>query len=187
VIEKPDGPGSEGQKTTGSHEKSEPVFLQVGVLRKTHGIRGDLVMDILTDFPERLVKGKRVFIGNDYKPAHLARVRSINDKLLVSIVGYPTPEAAAALRNASVFVKAETLPELEEGSYYHHQLLGLRVVNESGAVLGTLAEILETGANEVYVVLDEAGKETLIPAVPEFVISVDLNDKLIRVREPDWR
>jgi 16S rRNA processing protein RimM len=73
-------------------------------------------------------------------------------------------------------------PPLPEGEYYHHQLIGLKVVNEQGDVLGKVKEILATGANDVYIVRPEIGKEILIPAVDEFILAVNLERGELRVR-----
>ena len=186
MILQPDDQNESSKQSTGSLNNSEPVYLQVGVLRKTHGVRGDLVMDILTDFPERLVKGKKVFIGDKYQPVRIARIRTINDKLLINLAGYNDPESAAELRNWAVYVKASDLPALAEGEYYHHQLLGMRIVNENDDYIGVLEEILETGANEVYLIRAQDGAEVLVPAIPEFVKEVDLQARTIRIKELNW-
>jgi len=83
-------------------------------------------------------------------------------------------------------VKAADLPRLPEGQYYHHQLLGLSVVDETGQVLGELAEILETGANDVYLVKTPLGKELLLPAIEDVILGVPLERKEMSVRPPDW-
>src|SRR5690606_18859891 len=107
--------------------------------------------------------------------------------LILKFQGYDTPEAAAELRNNLVYVRADSLPPLPEGEYYHHQLVGLRVVAEDGQELGVLTEVLETGANDVYVVTDENGKEVLLPAIREVILGVDLAAKTMRVRPQTWQ
>ncbi len=96
--------------------------------------------------------------------------------------GISTPEQAGRYRNQILSVAASETPELPEGRYYFHELLDLDVVDEAGIVLGTLSEILETGANDVYVVKDPTGHELLLPAIPEVVLNVDLEAKTIKVR-----
>jgi 16S rRNA processing protein RimM len=78
-------------------------------------------------------------------------------------------------------VPATNRPELPEGEYYHHQLVGLNVVTDEGHELGVLADILETGANDVYVVRAADGNETLLPAIPSVVLEVKLADRQMRV------
>ncbi len=171
---------------TGSPTPGEPVFLAVGRLRRAHGVKGEMLMDVLTDFPERLGPGKIVYVGDTHEPKRIAGVRGHDRELIVHLSGLDTPEAAAPFRNALVFVKAGELPDLPEGEYYHHQLLGLAVVDESGRELGRLDQILETGANDVYLVKTPEGKELLLPAVEEVILEVDLERNQIRVRPPEW-
>ena len=95
--------------------------------------------------------------------------------------GYDTPEQAGKLRNQLAYVPTADRPPLPDGEYYHHQLIGLKVISEQGEVLGKVTEILATGANDVYVVRAEIGAEILIPAVDEFVRAVDLERGELRV------
>lgn len=170
------------QSTPGSPSPGEPVFLAVGRLRRNHGVHGDLILEVLTDFPERLKPGTRVFLGPEHRPFRLARRRQHAQGLLVAFDGITNPEQAAQLRNQLVFVRADDRPPLEEGEYYHHQLLGLQVVTEEGAILGQLREILETGANDVYVVQSPQGADILLPAIGDVILDIDLPAGRIFVR-----
>lgn len=160
--------------TPGSPSSGEPLYLAVGILRRPHGVHGDLLMEVQTDFPDRLRPGARLFLGEAHSPVTLDRVRGHNDGLLVGFKGVETPEAAGRLRNVVVSVPAKDRPPLGEGEYYHHQLIGLRVETDAGAKLGLLTEIIATGANDVYVVTDEAGRELLLPAIEPVILNVDL-------------
>ena len=81
---------------------------------------------------------------------------------------------------------AGNFPRLPQGEYYHHQLLGLQVINKEGQLLGTLVEILETGANDVYVVKGESGEEVLLPAIDGVVVGIDLENHTMLVEPPAW-
>ncbi len=131
-------------------------------------------MDIHTDFPERLKPGLKVFVGPKYNPMVIASRRGHAAGLLVRMRGVKTPEQAGVYRNLWVFVPTADRPTLPDGEYYHHQLLGLEVHSDGGQILGTLIEVLETGANDVYVISDVQGKELLLPAIPEVILEVDL-------------
>lgn len=172
---------------TGSPAPGGPVFLAIGFLRRPHGIKGEIVMDILTDFPERILSGKTVYVGDEHEPLQLASVRSNDRALLVRFAGFQTPEEAGRLRNKTVFSRSAELPQLPEGEYYHHQLLGLAVVNEAGEALGVLEDILETGANDVYLVKSSEDKELLLPAIEDVILEVNLERREIRVRPPEWQ
>ena len=146
------------QKPSGS-PNGEPVYLVIGFLRRPHGISGEIIMDIHTDFPERIKSGKKILIGEKHQDHTLDTVRSHNNALLVSLRGVDTPEDAGKFRNQWVYVKASEVPPLPEGKHYKYELIGLDVTDDNGNALGKLAEILETGANDVYLVRDDSGKE----------------------------
>ena len=166
----------------------EPEFLAVGRLRKSHGLDGEMTMDVLTDFPERLEKGKVVLVGESRREMTFHSIRPKNKEVLVSFVGITDPEMANTLRNAYVYVRVDEIPKLPEGEFYFHQLLGMKVVDAHGDGLGTLVEILETGANDVYVIKNEIDNtEILLPAVDEFVLRVDLELKVMVVSPPEWQ
>lgn len=169
------------QSRAGSPLESEPVFLVVGKLRRAHGVRGEMVFDIHTDFPERLRPGVLVYIGDDYQPFRIRTRRPNGTTLLLSFASIGTPEQAAAYRNQFVYVRADDRPPLPEGEYYHHQLLGLQVINEDGRVLGKLVEILDSPANDVYIVQPETGPEILLPAIQSVILAIDLTQGQIRV------
>jgi 16S rRNA processing protein RimM len=169
-------------EAAGSSEGGEPAFLAVGRLRKPHGLRGDITMEVLTDFPERLKKGIRLFVGEDYQPLKLRSVRQLDTRLLVAFEGYHTLEQAAELRNKLVSVSSADRPPLEEGEYYHHELIGLEIVADDGRLLGTISEILETGANDVLLVKPVSGPDILLPMLDEVILEVDLEAGRMRVK-----
>lgn len=166
-------------KDTGS-PTGEPLYLSVGFLRRPHGVRGEIIMDLHTDFPERMKKGRKLFIGDDRKPMILTNVRPHQSGLLVKFRDVDTPEDAGLYRNQWVYVQTKDVP-LPEGQHYKHELLGLKVVDETGNPLGELVEILETGANDVYVVRDNSGKEILLPNIPSVVLDLDLGTRTMYV------
>jgi len=159
-----------------------PAFLAVAKVRRPHGVHGEMVVEIYTDFPERLQPGKMVFVGTGKKQLTITSQRSHNEGLLLGFEGITTPEEAGWYRNQFLSISASDAHELQEGEYYFHDLLGLNVTDESDRSLGTLIEIMETGANDVYVVKGAAGTEILLPAIPDVVLSVDLAAKIMKVR-----
>lgn len=159
----------------------EPVYLVVGFLRRAHGVRGEIILDLHTDFPERLRNGRQLFIGQERKPLILSGARPHAKGMLVKFEGIDTPEDAGQLRNQWVYVRATDVPRLPEGKLYQHELFGFAVVDENGNALGELVEIIETGANDVYVVRDEAGKEILLPAIPSVILETDPARRSMRV------
>lgn len=171
---------------TGSPVSGEPVFLAVGKLRKTHGLEGFLAMEVLTDYPDRLRPGRTVYLGASHAPVKILATRPVNEGLLIHFEGDHTPEEARLKTNLLVFVRTDEIPPLPEGEYYHHQLIGLQVETVDGEILGTLDDILETRANDVYVVKFPDRPELLIPAIKDVIISVDIVRKVMVVNPPEW-
>jgi len=169
------------RKPAGSPLEDEPAFLVVGKLRRPHGVHGEIVMEIFTDFPERLRPGVVVFVGDQYQPLRIRSRRPNGGTLLVAFDGFLNPESAGELRNKLVYVRADDRPPLPDGEYYHHQLLGITVVSDEGQVLGKLVEILTNPANDVYVVQPEAGREILLPALKSVILNVDLAQSRMQV------
>lgn len=170
------------EKETGSLNLSEPVFVVVAILRRPHGLHGEMLASIETDFPERLQPGTQVFLGEEHRPVTIAGRRSHNDGLLLTFEEQPGEQSIDSLRNVPVFVRTQDRPPLPEGEYYQHQLLGLNVVEENGEPLGTLVQILDTGANQVYVVKTKEDKELLLPALKNVIRQITLDEGRMVVR-----
>jgi len=174
------------ENRTGSPQTGEPLYLAIGKLRRTHGVEGEILMDILTDFPERFKTGAVVLVGRNHTPFTIRSFRLTGNAALIAFEGLDDCDQASILRNQLIYSAVQDAPTLPEGEYYHHQILGMQVVDEAGKVLGSVVEILETGANDVYVVGGEGNAELLLPAIKSVVLSVDVKEKKIVVRPPEW-
>ncbi len=168
------------QKQSGS-PSGESIYLAIGYLRRPHGVSGEIIMDLHTDFPERIKAGRKIYVGDKHEAATFDSVRVHGDGLLVTLRGYDTPETVGRFRNQWVYVKTREVPALPEGQYYKYELIDLDVVDDHGNALGKLVEILETGANDVYIVRNESGKEILLPAIPSVILNVDMPQRSIKV------
>jgi 16S rRNA processing protein RimM len=144
-------------------------------------VRGDILLTVYTDFPDRLRPGISLFFGDEKRPFKITRRRPHNDGLILGFEGLSSSQQAAKMTGKTAFVRAEDRPPLPAGEYYHHEIIGLDVFDESGSKLGVVTEILETGANDVYVVKDESGREILIPALKQVLLEINLDKKLMRV------
>ena len=138
-------------------------------------------MSVMTDFPERIQAGVTVYLGEDHQPVTLSGVRHHNKGLLVKFTEYPAREDVEFIRNWPVFVRTADRPALPAGEYYHHQLIGLSVLTDEDQKLGQVAELLETGANTVFIVRNAEGAELLLPDIPDVVLGIDLDAKEMRV------
>ena len=162
--------------TSGSPSSGEPEFLVVGKLRRPHGIRGEILMEILTDFPERFQEDTVVYVGNEHQPLRIRSIRKHRQALLVAFDGYDSRESVGQFRNQFVHVRTDDRPPLPDGEYYIHELTGLQVVTDTGENLGVLTSILETGANDVYIIKPFGdGKDILLPAIDPVILKIDLD------------
>ncbi|MGB3329837.1 MAG: ribosome maturation factor RimM [Thermomicrobiales bacterium] len=163
----------------------EDVLLTVGVLAGSHGVRGELKMRVLTDQPDHLPTVKQVLVGEPPVPMRLLGVREHGDQLLIRLQGVDTPERAKELSGQPVRIAGSDARPLEEGEYFLFQLIGLTVQDEHGAEIGTVSDLIETGAHDVLVVTPKAGgQDILIPNHPEYVLQMAPEAGLLVVRLP---
>ena len=163
----------------------------VGKLGSTYGIRGWLRIYSSTEQAESIFDYQPWFlkIKGEWLPTELENWRHHNHEIIVKLKDVDDREAAQTLANVEIGVDLSVFPELEEGDYYWHDLIGCSVVNLEGYTMGTVTEMMETGSNDVLVVRantkDAFGKqERLIPFLYEQVVKrVDLTTKTIEV---DW-
>jgi 16S rRNA processing protein RimM len=141
----------------------------VGVILAPHGVRGEVRVEVLTDFPERFDPGGTLWL--DGAPVRIESSRAQGKSFLLKLGGVSNRAAAETLRGRELM--APRLEELGEGTYYRDDLIGLAVVTKSGERLGELADIFSTGSNDVYVVRGQKG-ELLLPATDDAVLEVDL-------------
>jgi 16S rRNA processing protein RimM len=139
-------------------------------------------MDVVTDFPERLKPGVWLLVGPNHQHLKIRSVRWHDRSMLVAFSGYKTPEEIGEFRNMEVYVPVEDRAPLEEGEYYHHQIIGLKVFTEEEKPIGTVREILETGSNDVLVVHPESGADVLIPFIESTILEIDLGKGFIRMQ-----
>jgi 16S rRNA processing protein RimM len=138
-----------------------------------HGLRGALVCSILTDFPERFARTREVLVGDPPEPRRVERQRLQGRRVVLQLEGIDNRTAAEALRGALVQVPLEAAVELPPGTYFWHQIVGLRVEDRQGQPLGVVEEVLPTGSNDVYLVRGPRG-ELLLPAIKDVVLEIDL-------------
>jgi len=163
-----------------------PQRLSIGRIVGAHGVRGAVKLRIWTHFPERIPELGHVYLDDEPTPRRLLRAQLLGDIALLQIEGISTRNDAEALRGTVVRIDRSQAAPLGEDEYYHFEILGLRVVDEEGHDLGTVVEILETGANDVYVVQRPDGSELLLPAIRSVILEVDLEHQRMVVRPPQY-
>ena len=144
----------------------------IGKVGAPHGIRGELRIHPLTDFAERFDGLKEVMVGDE--SLHVESLKHHRQILLMKFREYPTREDAARLTGRFLTVDRGEAAPLAEGEYYTFDILGLEVFSLEGTRLGAVRNVLRTGSNDVYVVCDENGGETLVPALKKVVKEIDV-------------
>lgn len=162
-----------------------PEFLVVGAVVRPHGIRGELLVEAASETFRSLRAGGELLLGDDPKPHRVASLRAHRGRYLLKVDGVEDRDAADAWRGAQLRIALADSEPLPEGVYYRWQVLGAEVVDQAGAALGKLEDILETGANDVYLVRNRDGRELLLPAIESVVLQVDLEAGQITVAVPE--
>lgn len=186
------GPAGPTQKDSGGDSGSSGVrrpelrYLAIGRIIRAHGLRGEVSAVVLTDFPERFETTEWVYLGDEFEatPYRLESYRWHKQNVLLTLTGVTDRTQAEGLRGQYVQVPIEEAVPLPEGAYYHYQLVGLQVKDTAGEALGTIKDIMETGANDVYVV-DNGGQELLLPAIPDVIKSIDIANGVMIVQVID--
>lgn len=165
---------------------SDKQLILVGHLVNTQGVRGEVRVLSRTDFPEKRFKqGNRMFLvhPNFPKPIELKITSSKNHKqfILLTFEGHASINDVEKYKGGELKVPEDELIELPENTYYIYQLLGCQVVSDEGQELGIVRDVLQTGANDVYVVKPPKGKDLLFPVIPDCVLDVDVVNKKIVV------
>jgi 16S rRNA processing protein RimM len=163
-------------------KESEANFLVVGKIRHPHGVHGEVLVEAYSDIPNMMTPGNVIYIGEKYKKMTITSQRYHSRGLLIGFKGIGTREEAGYFRNMFLSMASSDIPDLPIGAYYSRDLLDLEVIDEKGRILGKLAEILATGANDVYVVKDATGHELLLPAISDVVKEVDLSAGTMKVK-----
>jgi len=159
----------------------EPTVV-VGKVTKAHGIRGEVAVEVRSDNPERFTDGATVFTP-DGRKLTIERVHAHGQRTLVRFVGVTDRTAAEALAGTILEVPESWLPALDEGEYWPFELEGCRVVTDAGRELGTVSEVIPNPANDLWVAVDATGTETLVPALRDVIVDVDVEAKRILVRD----
>ncbi|MEN6530025.1 MAG: ribosome maturation factor RimM [Anaerolineaceae bacterium] len=171
---------------SGSPQPGEPVYLAVARLRRPHGIAGEILMEMITDTQENLSAGKEVYIGEEKIASQVIALRPVDKLWLITLTGFEDRESVARFSNQWLYMKIDQLQPLPEGRFYHHEVIGMQVLNEADKVLGVVSEILITGANDVYVVKNEQGEEMLVPVVKSVIQKMDRKNRTIVIRPQEW-
>lgn len=158
-------------------------LLRVGVIANTHGIRGEVKVFPTTDEKERFKDLKKVILdmGKEQKVLEIQSVRFFKNLVILKFKGIDNINDIEMYKGKDLLVTREDAVPLEEGEYFIADLLDLDVYSDEDEKIGVLYDVMQTGANDVYVVKTEEGKEILLPAIDECILDIDLEESRMTV------
>ena len=158
-------------------------ILQVGAVTSTHGLAGEVKVFPTTDDPKRFKKLKQVLLdtGKDMLPLGVEHVKFFKNMVILKFKGYDRIEDIMGFKGKNLYVTRENAVRLKKDEYFIADLIGMKVYTEDEAYLGELTEVITTGANDVYTVRMENGKDVLIPAIVQSILNVDVEHETMNV------
>lgn len=156
-------------------------FIETGKIVNIHGLRGEVKIMPWSDDPEFICDFDILYYGKDKKILEIENARVHKNMVLVKVKGIDTPETANLLRNNIIYIDRNDV-ELEEGTYFIQDLIGLKVINaDTNEEYGTVRDVFQTGANDVYEVKNDE-KTVLIPAIPDVIVNTDIENSVLMIR-----
>lgn len=151
-------------------------MLQVGMITQTHGVRGEVKVFPTTDDVNRFKKLKQVILdtGKETMPLEIQSVKFFKQFVILKFKGIDNINDIEKYKRCSLYVTREHAVALEEDEYFIADMIGMEVCTEDGNIFGTLRDVIETGANDVYVIENAEHGEVLVPAIKECIRSVDI-------------
>ena len=161
----------------------ERVRLTIGTILAPHGVSGEFKVRLQTDDPEHLLTLKRVYLGDETTPRTVLDARLHAGNALMRLQGISTPETVERFRGTPLRIRGADARPLAANEYFLYQMIGLEVFDESGNRLGRVADLMETGANDVLVIAPEdGGADILLPSHPDVIVAMDPASGRIVVR-----
>lgn len=156
---------------------------QVGVISQAHGVRGEAKVFPTTDDPNRFRKLKQVILdtGKEERILEIEGVKFFKQFVILKFKGIDDRDEIERLRTYSLYVTRDQAVRCKKDEYYIADLIDMKVIEEDGSTLGTLVDVMQTGANDVYVVETEDGEEILLPAIKECIREVDVEQMVMTV------
>lgn len=158
-------------------------MLKVGILSSTHGVHGEMKVFPTTDDVRRFKKLKEVMLlkGSEYLPLEIEGVKFFKQFVIIKFKGYDSINDIEKYKGMDIYVTRENAVPLKKDEYFMADLLGVRVTDGEGRELGELTDVLQTGANDVYVIKLDGGGELLLPAIKQCILDVDIDEGTMKV------
>ncbi len=158
-------------------------LLKIGVITSTHGVRGEVKVFPTTDDSARFRELRSVFLdtGGELLTLEIQSVKFFRQFVILKFKGIDNMNDIEKYKRCPLLVDREHAVPLEEDEYFIADMLGMEVITENGEKLGRLKDVIETGANDVYVVHSEAHGEVLLPAIKDCILDVDVENQKMKV------
>lgn len=158
-------------------------YFRVGVIANTHGIRGEVKVYPTTDDINRFKKLKKCILdtGKEYIDLNVESVKFFKNMVILKFKEYDNINDIECYKGKDILVSRDNAVKLEKGEYYIADILGAKVILEDGSEFGVLEDVMQTGANDVYVVKTLDNKEVLLPKIDECVKKLDIENKIVTV------
>ncbi len=158
-------------------------YIRTATITQAFGIKGEMKIYPFTDEPARFKKLKSVFLEKNgtYTEYEIESAKMALPLVILKLKGIDTPEAVRPLRQCDLYVLRENATPLKEGEYYYADILGMEVTDDEGIARGRVTDIIETGANDVYEITDDAGKSFLLPSIKDCILDIDVQNKKMKI------
>lgn len=158
-------------------------LLQAGVITTTHGVRGEVKVFPTTDDPARFKKLKKVLVdtGKTQTELEIASVKFFKNMVILKFKEYDNINDVEYLRQAKIMVTRDQAVKLKKDEYFIADLLDMKAVSDEGEELGVIADVLQTGANDVYIIKKEQKKDLLVPAIKDCIKNVDMEQNVMTI------
>ncbi|MEO2263534.1 ribosome maturation factor RimM [Dorea sp. YH-dor228] len=158
-------------------------LLQVGVIIQTHGVRGEVKVFPTTDDAARFKKLKHVMLdtGKETLPLEIESVKFFKQFVILKFKGFDNINDIERYKRCPLLIERENAVPLEEGEYFIADMIGMKVITDEGENFGILKDVMETGANDVYVIEHPSEGEVLVPAIKECILDVDIENRQMKI------
>ena len=165
----------------------EENYFQLGYISRTHGLKGDVVVTFIVDPAEFYTGLKKIFVevNGQLVPYPVRAILLKNNQAIIKLEGLTVIEQAEKMLKLSVYVEKKFLPELDQSSFYTHEIIGFKVVDKTHGEIGTVQEVLKFPHQNIFQIVDKAKNEILIPAQQNFIVKVDRENNYLYLDAPE--
>ncbi|MDO4710832.1 MAG: ribosome maturation factor RimM [Peptostreptococcaceae bacterium] len=155
---------------------------RIGQMVNTHGLKGEMKIYSYTDYPERFKEIEYIYFEREDQKYYIEKVKFHKSMPIIKLKGIDIIEEAEKYRGKTLYIDEQNLRELDEDEYMISDLIGLEAFLNNGSILGTVVNVLQYSANDIYVIRSDSGKEFLVPAIKEFIPTIDIENKKMIIK-----